>query len=88
VSVQKVGRGATYRRPVQGPATWAALIALGAALEAAALRGKKQEHTLSHATRLFFRTTTPAGRVSFVSAWVALSAWFVSHILTDPEEGR
>lgn len=76
------------RSPHHGPATWAALIALGAAIEGAALRGARREHTLSHATRVFFRTTTPAGRVSFVAGWIALTAWFLPHILTDPEEGQ
>lgn len=74
------------RRYRTGPATWAALIALGAGLEAAALKGRKHDYTLSHATRLFFRTTTPAGQVSFVAGWIALSAWFVTHILTNPED--
>ena len=76
----------TRVRPHHGPATWAALIALGAAVEAVALKGSKREHTLSHATRLFFRTTTPAGRVAFVAGWISLTAWFLPHILTTPGE--
>lgn len=75
------------RRPRQaGPATWAALIALGAALEGAALRQRRHDATLSHATRSFFHTTSPAGRVSFVAGWIALTAWFLPHILIEPED--
>lgn len=70
-----------------GPATWAALVALGAALEAAALKRRKHDATLSHATRAFFRTATPAGQVSFVAGWIALTAWFLPHILNVPGEG-
>jgi hypothetical protein len=71
-----------------GPATWAALIALGATLEAAALKARKHDATLSHATRSFFHTSSPAGRVSFVAGWVSLTAWFLPHILSTPEETR
>lgn len=86
MSTQKVIRVTTYRRPRHGPATWAALIALGAGLEAAALRSRKHDQTLSHATRAFFHTTTPSGQVAFVAGWVALTAWFLPHILTNPED--
>lgn len=72
------------RRIAHGPATWAALISLGAVLEAVALKGAKREHTLSHATRVFFRTTSPSGRVAFVAGWIALTAYFVPHILNGP----
>lgn len=76
------------RRIAHGPATWAALISLGAVLEAVALKGARREHTLSHATRVAFHTTTPAGKVSFVAGWIALTAWFLPHIINGPGEGE
>lgn len=76
------------RRIAHGPATWAALISLGAVLEAVALKGRRHEHTLSHATRAFFHTTTPAGKVSFVAGWIALTAWFLPHIINGHGDDR
>ena len=40
--------------------------------------------TLSEATRWAFCTQHPLGRVAFVAAWAALTAWFVPHILRNP----
>lgn len=37
--------------------------------------------TLSECTRYLYRTHTPLGRCAFVASWLALSAWFVPHIL-------
>lgn len=64
----------------RGTVIWAAgigpLIVLDIALD------KRQDgSTLSEATRYVYRTNTPLGRWAFVASWVALSAWFVPHIL-------
>lgn len=70
-------------QPNYGPLTWAGLVAVGAVVEAIALRNQRMDSTLSHATRSLFATHTPAGKVAFVAGWAALSAWFVPHIVRE-----
>lgn len=63
-----------------GPITWAVLAA-GLALETVALKADVPSFTASHATRVGLHTDTTAGKVAFVTGWLALTGWFVPHIL-------
>lgn len=57
-------------------------IALAAiAAEARALKAKDHDATWSHLIRVIFKIDTPEGKVAFVASWVALTAWFLPHIL-------
>lgn len=65
---------------------WGALLALGVALEAEAVAGKRHPHTLSHAIRRAFKIGTPHGRGAFIGFWAALTCWLIPHILKgDPK---
>lgn len=46
-----------------------------------ALHYKRSECTLSHATRIVFHTDTRSGKLGFCTAWLALSAWYVPHVI-------
>lgn len=48
------------------------------------LDSKHNGSTLSEVGRELFHTNTRTGRIAFVSAWVALSAWLIPHILRGP----
>lgn len=60
---------------------WALVIAGATVAEFRALRAKRNECTLSYATRIVFRTDTRSGRLGFSLAWLAFSAWWVPHVL-------
>ena len=66
---------------------WAALLGVGAILEAIALRQQRKAPrrfkipTFSDMTRWVFRTDTPAGRLAFSAFWGGLGVWFYRHIL-------
>lgn len=66
---------------------WAALLGVGAILEAIALRQQRKAPrcfkipTLSDTTRWVFHTDTPAGRLAFSAFWGGLGVWFYRHIL-------
>jgi hypothetical protein len=42
---------------------------------------RRDDSTLSCVTRQTFKVHTPTGRLLFVGGWIALSAWFLPHIL-------
>lgn len=67
------------------PKVWFLLIALDTAIEVWALRNSRREATLSYATRQAFRTHTKLGRLAFAACWVALTAWFLPHVV-DPKD--
>lgn len=71
------------RRP--GPVAWLALATL--AVELAVLGKKRPDLTLCPDIRTAFRTDTAAGKVAFASTWLALSAWFVPHVINGPRRG-
>lgn len=61
-------------------------VALGAlAAELIALRTGRPHETLCPDIRRAYRTDTRAGQVALTASWVALSAWFLPHILQSPE---
>lgn len=72
-------------QPAHSLTWWAALIALGAVLEGAALRHHHREHTLTHALRSVFRTESTTGQRAFAGGWVALSCWLIPHVLNGPD---
>lgn len=59
---------------------WAAGIGSLIVLDVA-LDRRHDGSTLSEVTRTIYRTDTPLGRCAFVASWIALSGWFVPHIL-------
>jgi hypothetical protein len=69
-----------------GPALWACLLLTGTIIECYALRRRMHEHTLSHATRYMFRTSTRPGRAVFMFTWSAFTSWFLIHILAPDEK--
>lgn len=64
---------------------WLGLVLTGAIFEAWAIRGKRKQHTLSHAMRRTCHTETALGKRVFVLAWAFLTAWLIPHILEDQE---
>lgn len=67
---------------------WAAGIGSLVVLDLA-LDRRHDGSTLSEVTRLVYRTDTRPGRCAFIGSWLALSGWFVPHILKrDPSMDR
>ena len=62
---------------------WAVLIAGAILAEFRALHTQRNESTLSHATRTVFRTDCKVGRVAFCASWLALSVWYVPHVIKE-----
>lgn len=60
---------------------WGAIILTGAAVEAAALVGKRPDDTLSETTRRAFRVRTRPGAAVFALLWTSFAGWFLGHIL-------
>lgn len=59
---------------------WFGWGAVGALVEAWALRTKRQHWTLSHALRRTLRCHTRAGRCGAALGWVILGAWLIPHL--------
>lgn len=60
---------------------WVASIGSLAAFDYWASKNAVTGDSLSECTRALLRTNTRPGRVAFVLAWGALTAWLVPHIL-------
>lgn len=60
---------------------WGGLLGAGLAYELWAVLFKIEGHTLSERTRAWFRIHTRTGKAVFVAGWLALTAWFVPHIV-------
>jgi hypothetical protein len=60
---------------------WGAIAAAGLAAEAYGLFGGHEGDTLSEVTRAVFHTDHVAGKAAFTVGWLALTAWFVPHIV-------
>lgn len=73
--------GRCGKQPGHAFLRWGLVVALGAALEAEAVAGKRHPHTLSHATRRAFRVENGTGKLAFLATWAALTCWFCPHIL-------
>lgn len=69
----------------RAPWAWVGLWLVGLGVESWALKNKRRELTLSHATRRVMRTDTIAGRVAFIGGWCLLTKWFVPHIVNHKE---
>jgi hypothetical protein len=65
---------------------WASLLAAGVAYETYALNNGREGYTLSENVRSWFHVESPAGKLAFASGWLALSAWFVPHIISKAAE--
>lgn len=65
----------------QSDAVWGAILISALSYETWALVTGQREHTASHATRRWWRTHTPAGKVAFTAAMVSGATWYVGHIL-------
>lgn len=76
------------QKPGHALLRWGAVLALGAAMEAEAVGGKRHGHTFSHATRSAFHTQTSGGRKCFTGAWLVLTVWFLDHILRHESNHR
>ncbi|NUS01918.1 MAG: hypothetical protein HOV97_05065 [Nonomuraea sp.] len=59
---------------------WSSTIGMLIVLDLWCHRNETVGDTLSECTRATFRTHTPAGRMTFLAAWGALTWWFVPHI--------
>lgn len=59
---------------------------IGLSVESWALKNKRRDQTLSHATRRVFRTDTDSGKVIWITAWAILTHLLVPHIYNCPEE--
>lgn len=68
------------RRP-SPTAVWGSIVAVGLAAEAYGLYGDVEGDTLSEVTRAVFHTEHVVGKVAFTGGWMALTAWFVPHIV-------
>jgi hypothetical protein len=60
---------------------WATILGGALAWELRTVFNKKLGDTLSERLRVWFRTNTTGGKVVFVASWLALTAWFVPHII-------
>lgn len=62
---------------------WALLIFGATVAEFRALHYKRNESTLSHATRAVFRTHCMLGRAAFLAWWIPFTIWFCVHVLRE-----
>lgn len=60
---------------------WGTILGGALAWELRTVFNKELGDTLSERLRVWFRTNTTGGKVVFVVSWLALTAWFVPHIL-------
>lgn len=60
---------------------WGVLLGLCGAYEAYGVYKADTGLTLSERIRAWFRVSTTTGKAVFVVAWLALTAWFIPHIL-------
>jgi hypothetical protein len=62
---------------------WGGLLLAGTAYEAAAIRQRHFNRTLSDVTRDVFHTRTSKwGPIVFIATWGSFATWFAHHILT------
>lgn len=63
-------------------AVWGALLGAGLAYELYGVFVRPNKGlTLSERLRAWLRTNTKPGKAIFVIAWLALTAWFIPHII-------
>lgn len=66
---------------------WALLIFGATVAEFRALHYKRNESTLSHATRSVFRTHCKLGKAAFLAWWIPFTIWFVFHVFKEAVSG-
>lgn len=71
------------RRPL---AVWTAGIGTLVVLDIWADRNDTPGDSLSECVRLIYRPETALGRCAFIGSWLALTAWFLPHIINGVEQ--
>jgi len=67
---------------------WVGLLTVAVGYEAWGLLDSGQSDTISELTAVVFRTSTRAGAVAFLIAWVLFAAWYAPHVALNQGHWR